>query len=185
MLALSKDLADMRQWQHVLELIRDKVTGKAIADQITLALMYDGQMGFKYVSLWGAPMDEGEFEKGRQELMRSTLDLETKAINYLLVANGAGLAGCLATLKDYATVPQLHGVGALIVIFSAGLVSGMLAFLTFESANFEIMKQVLIKDGEPPTRATVTMSITNLLMQISGGCFILAIIIVASKLVSL
>ena len=31
------------------------------------------------------------------------LDFEKKAINYLLLGNGAGLAGSVATLKDYAT----------------------------------------------------------------------------------
>jgi len=130
-------------------------------------------------------MEEGQFAAGRQELMRSTLELEIKALNYLLVANGAGLAGCLAAMKDYATVPLLHGVGILIVLFSAGLVSGAFAFLAFQSASFEVMKQVLIKDGEPPTRANITMSIAVLLMRLSGLCFIASIAVIAWKLASL
>ena len=48
-------------------------------------------------------MDERDFKEARRHIMQATLELEAKALNYLLVANGAGLAGCVATLKDYAT----------------------------------------------------------------------------------
>lgn len=40
-----------------------------------------------------------DFKDARRQNMQATLELEAKALNYLLVANGAGLAGCVATLK--------------------------------------------------------------------------------------
>ena len=58
-------------------------------------------------------MHENDLKDVGRQIMQATLELESKALNYLLVANGAGLAGCLATLKDYAAVPQLHGIGML------------------------------------------------------------------------
>ena len=129
-------------------------------------------------------MDDDKLKDVRRQIMQATLKLETKALNYLMVANGAGLAGCLAGLKDYSTVPQLHGIGALIVIFVAGLILGALAFVVFQSAHFEIMHNVLT-DEDNPRRAAISMTIANLLMKASGGAFILALIIIANKLAKL
>lgn len=127
---------------------------------------------------------ENSLKDSRRQIMQSTLELETKALNYLLVANGAGLVGCLTALKDYATVPQLHGLGVLISLFSAGLITGTLGFLSFQSANFDVMRAVLVGD-EPPQQATGTMVLTNIAMKLSGACFVVAIIIIAIKLAPL
>jgi hypothetical protein len=131
-----------------------------------------------------AGMDEEGLKDVRRQIMQATLELETKAVNYLLVANGAGFAGCLASLKDYRTVPELHEIGALIVLFAAGLVLGTLAFVSFQSAHFEIMQRVLVGE-DSPRRATIFMSISNFLMKASGGAFILAILIIADRLAKL
>jgi hypothetical protein len=127
---------------------------------------------------------EDSLKESRRQIMQSTLELETKALNYLLVANGAGMAGCLTALKDYATVPQLHGLGVLIVIFSGGLITGTLGFLSFQSANFDVMRAVLVRD-EPPQQATGTMALTNIAMKLSGACFLVAVIVIAVRLASL
>ncbi len=129
-------------------------------------------------------MDQADFKEARRQIMQAALELEAKALNYLLVANGAGLAGCVATLKDYATVPQLHGVGILIVIFAVGLILGTLAFVLFQSANFDVMRSVLVGD-EDPARATISMGFSNLCMKLSGIAFALAVGLIAFRLATL
>jgi hypothetical protein len=129
-------------------------------------------------------MDEQALKDVRRQIMQATLELESKALNYLLVANGAGFAGCLATLKDYAIIPQLHGIGVLIVIFGAGLVIGTIGFVLFQVAHFEIMHKVLV-DEDSPLRAIFYMGFSNLFMKVSGGLFVLGIVIIAGKLATL
>jgi hypothetical protein len=129
-------------------------------------------------------MDEQASKEVRRQIMLTTLELESKALNYLLVANGAGFAGCLATLKDYASVAQLHGIGILIVIFGAGLVLGMLAFMLFQVAHFEIMHRALVGD-ESPLRAIFYMGFSNLSMKLSGTLFVSAVVIIAVRLATL
>lgn len=128
--------------------------------------------------------DGAAFKEVRRQIMLATLDLESKALNYLLVANGAGLAGCLTVLKDYANVPQVHGVGILIVVFAVGLVLGTLSFLLFQSAHFEIMHRVLVEE-KIPLRAIFYMGFCSVFMKLSGLCFLVAIVIIAVKLARL
>jgi hypothetical protein len=98
------------------------------------------------------------------------------------VANGAGLAGCVA-LKGYAPAPQ-HGVGIPIVIFAVGLVLGTLAFVLFQSANFDVMRRVLVED-EDPTRSAVNMGFSNLCTKLSGFSFVVAVGLIAFRLTKL
>jgi hypothetical protein len=49
----------------------------------------------------------------------------------LLAAHGAGLLACLTVLRDYATTPQLKGIGVLIVLFCVGLVGSMCVHASF------------------------------------------------------
>lgn len=58
-----------------------------------------------------------------RERLSGHYDIHLKSANYLLAAHAAGLIGCLATLKDYATTPQLKGIGVYIVIFGIGLLA--------------------------------------------------------------
>ena len=129
-------------------------------------------------------MDEQALKDVRRQIMLATLELESKALNYLLVANGAGFAGCLATLKDYTSVPQLHGIGILIVIFAVGLVLGTLAFILFQVAHFEIMHRVLVGE-ENPLRAIFYMGFSNFCMKLSGGLFVSGVVVIAVRLATL
>ena len=54
----------------------------------------------------------------------------TKAANYLLVANGAGLVGTLSVIKDYATTPQLKGMGIFIALFGIGLIAAIISYIS-------------------------------------------------------
>jgi hypothetical protein len=62
------------------------------------------------------------------EALRDHFEVFAKGANYLLVAHGAGLAGCLAVLKDHPKdVPQqFQGLGLLILLFCSGLLLGSL-----------------------------------------------------------
>jgi hypothetical protein len=61
--------------------------------------------------------------------MKDNYDTHLKTANYLFVAHGAGLIGCLSVLKDYNTVPQLKGIGIFIFLFGAGFLGGMLNYI--------------------------------------------------------
>ena len=65
------------------------------------------------------PQDQKQRDEA-QQYMEDVFDLLLKAVGYLLAANAPGLAGCMTLLKDYATVPQLKGIG----IFKAYSASG-------------------------------------------------------------
>jgi hypothetical protein len=58
------------------------------------------------------------------KFMGDHYDHNLKVANYLLVAHGAALVGCLSVLKDYASTPQLKGVGLFVILFGFGLLAG-------------------------------------------------------------
>ena len=68
------------------------------------------------------------YDSMRRDIL-DTLASDEKGIYYLLVAHGAGFAGCLAVVKDYATTPQLKGLGAFINLFGYGFLVAGLAFV--------------------------------------------------------
>jgi len=51
-------------------------------------------------------------------------------------ASRDGLVGCLSVLKDYATTPQLKGMGSFIVLFGVGLI---LAIINYVSVGATVM----------------------------------------------
>jgi hypothetical protein len=57
-------------------------------------------------------------------------EVQSKGLNYLLIAHAAGLVACLTLLKDYDTTPRLKGVGVFVWLFGLGLMS-TIATLTF------------------------------------------------------
>jgi hypothetical protein len=70
-------------------------------------------------------------------------DVEFKAVGYLLAANAAGLAGCVTLLKDYATVPQLKGIGVFICLFGLGFIFAVIGFVAIT---------IIVKRGLEPLR---------------------------------
>lgn len=61
-------------------------------------------------------------------------DYEFKMTSYLLAGHGAGMIACLAALKDYNDIPQLHGIGVFIILFGAGLILSAVAFALLTAA---------------------------------------------------
>lgn len=51
-----------------------------------------------------------------------------KAIQSLMIANGAALAATLALLKDYDTTAKYKGIGTFIVLFGSGFLAAVAAF---------------------------------------------------------
>jgi hypothetical protein len=64
-----------------------------------------------------------------KQYAKEHFDVEFKAVGYLLAANAAGLAGCMTLLKDYATVPQLKGIGVFIFLFGLGFIFAVVGFV--------------------------------------------------------
>jgi hypothetical protein len=119
------------------------------------------------------------------DLQKFWFDYEGKAINYLLVANSAGFAGCLATLKDYATVPQLKGIGALIGIFGSGLIAAGIAFVIFQWTCVEMLHVTGQSQSAKPKTLLWLGRLQNLVMLVSTALFLNAIIVIMNQLKSL
>jgi hypothetical protein len=67
--------------------------------------------------------------EAEHQYAKDALDIQFKGVGYLLAANAAGLAGCMALLKDYSTVPQLKGIGIFIWLFGMGFIFAIIGFL--------------------------------------------------------
>jgi hypothetical protein len=81
----------------------------------------------------------GEAVRYMRDDMRDFYDHELKNANYLLVAHGAGLIGCLSTLKDYNVAGQLKGIGVFIALFAVGLI-----FAAFGTAALSIGRSAML-----------------------------------------
>ena len=72
----------------------------------------------------GATMDIDK----RIEKLGSIVDEITKAIQSLMIANGAALVACLTFLKDYDTATKYKGIGTFILLFGSGFLAAVTAF---------------------------------------------------------
>ena len=70
--------------------------------------------------------------------IKEQMDLNLKAVAYLMTAHGAGLIGCLTFLKDYNSTPQLKGIGFFITCFAYGLIFAMSAFVGLQFYQLKI-----------------------------------------------
>ena len=85
--------------------------------------------------------------KYEKEFAEKRFELDFKGVGYLLTAHGAGLVGCLAVLKDYASNPQLKGIGIFIACFGVGFVLACLGFVSVQLQHSQVMRVFL--DGAP------------------------------------
>jgi hypothetical protein len=61
------------------------------------------------------------YKASMRQWIEDHLEIYMKGANYLLVAHGAGIAGCLTALKDYtANNPSLRGIGLVFAAFVVG-----------------------------------------------------------------
>jgi ascorbate-specific PTS system EIIC-type component UlaA len=117
--------------------------------------------------------------------MKDGYDNHLKTANYLFVAHGAGLIGCLSVLKDYNSVPQLKGIGLFIFLFGAGFLAGMLNYLSLIFARAVVMNSLL--DGTEPNRPTAQFLTTPHFIGLiaSIGTLAVAIFILIARFHSL
>jgi hypothetical protein len=65
----------------------------------------------------------------RIEKLSSIIEETIKAIQLLMIANGAALAATLTLLKDYDTTAKYKGIGVFIALFGSGFLAAMAAFV--------------------------------------------------------
>jgi hypothetical protein len=90
-----------------------------------------------------------EVYKYLRDDMRDFYDHELKNSNYLMVAHGAGLIGCLSTLKDYSPTGQFKGIGVFIALFAAGLLFAALGTVALSIGRSRMLTWVT-HGGERP-----------------------------------
>jgi hypothetical protein len=139
--------------------------------------------------------DDAEFRiaspavKETKEAMRRDfldyLERLEKGNHYLLVAHGAGFAGCLAVLKDYSAVPQLKGLGVFVWLFGYGFLAAALSFIFLISVRSEAVDTFAhyMKLKTRPTQKAHVAAIS--IMGISMFLLAAAIWLICNKLASL
>jgi hypothetical protein len=83
------------------------------------------------------------------EVIKDTFDTLAKGANLLLVANAAGLAGCLSTLKDYNSTPMLKGIGLLIFLFGTGLMFATSGYIAMAFSRIDQTNKIVGKTMLP------------------------------------
>ena len=119
-----------------------------------------------------------------EKMTSDFLEFDAKIINYLIVANGAGLAAVLATLKDYSTTPIMHGIGKLVVLFGTGLIAAGIAFGGLQGLSIE-MRYLLHREEITSRRAKILHWIENTAIIVSAGCFLYCIFVIMGALAHL
>ncbi len=120
-----------------------------------------------------------EMKKITVEYYRDHWDHHIKNVNYLLVAHGATLVGCLAALKDYNSTPQLRGIGLIILAACVGMAAasvahGLISYTrSIELTEFHVSGKVGAADG--------VVNANLIALVISFLCFIASLCIVAYK----
>lgn len=122
----------------------------------------------------------------RSELVEFARDLYEQFHRYgngLLVANGAGLLGCLSVMKDYTATGPLKGIGLFIALFAAGFVVAMAGMVAAVGGRMQMTGDaaVLTRSGRRSNSGTVAIW----LFGGSASCLMAAIVIFAYRSFSL
>jgi hypothetical protein len=112
----------------------------------------------------------------------ATISLRSKAIHYLMVASGAGFAGCLAAIKDYALVPQLKGIGLIICLFGFGFLMASNAYILSYYTRQRVTNRLLFgADEAKPERKYYSEMFTVVFLVASVGALSAAVSIILTK----
>jgi hypothetical protein len=88
--------------------------------------------------------------------MKDHYDQNLKAANYLFVAHGAGLIGCLSILKDYKTTPELRGIGIFVLLFGIGFIGAILNYIGLHFARILALNAIFDEaEVHAPSRTLV------------------------------
>lgn len=117
--------------------------------------------------------------------MKDGYDNHLKTANYLFVAHGAGLVGCLSVLKDYVTVPALKGVGFFVVLFGIGFLAAMLNYISLIFARAVVLNSLL--DETSPNQPTVSfLTVLHFVGLIASiGTLVVALLFIIGRFHSL
>jgi hypothetical protein len=118
-----------------------------------------------------------ELQKVISDDVKDHYESQIKSANYLLVAHAAGLIGCLSVLKDYATTPQLKGMGIFIILFGIGLLG---AILNYVSIAFGVL---IATGGRKRGSMSYRTAISVTLLGAAGGLAGLALLVVAIAII--
>lgn len=119
------------------------------------------------------------------ELMKDHYDNHFRSVNYLLVAHGAGLVGCLSVLRDYAATPQLKGVGLLILLFAVGLLGSILHYVGLFFVRAVVMNAIM-DEAEPNEPTRIFLAVVHLSgLVVALLALIAAIVVIIFRFASL
>jgi hypothetical protein len=88
--------------------------------------------------------------------MRDFFDTDMKNANSLLVAHGAGLVGCLSTLKDYTPTSPYAGIGLFISLFVIGFIFACTGIINLHINRTEILTWVTHGGVRPKIKSKVS-----------------------------
>jgi hypothetical protein len=125
-------------------------------------------------------MRQEDIDKVRTNV-KDMIDQSNKGVQFLLIAHGAGIAACVAALKDYATTPTLKGVGTFIWLFSGGFVFAMVAFMAMGVYQTSVVENTF----NPEKINTRYLSTGQLLAGASSALLVGSLGVLTSKLGSL
>lgn len=122
----------------------------------------------------------------RAELLEFAQDLYEQLHRYgngLLVANGAGLLGCLSVIKDYSATGPLKGIGLFIALFAIGFVVAVAGMVATVGARMQMTGDAafLRKSSEKSKAGTVAIWFFG----VSMSCLVSGVLIFAYRSFSL
>jgi len=121
----------------------------------------------------------------QQQLLDFTADGHNQLFTIatlLLGANGGGLSLVLTVLKEYATTPQLRGVGVVFILFGLGLIASILFYASVFMIRATVRNALMSHEdpNDAPSKGfLVKLNVFSLLASV--GSFIAAILIVIWK----
>jgi hypothetical protein len=126
-----------------------------------------------------------EDEKSQVERLKDNYEQFFKGTNYLLVGHGAGLLACLAALKDYATAPQLKGIGSLIELFGTGMLAAVVTYVCLIFVRTEVLRAAAYRLGPSRYVSGGLGLVAPAAALCSVGLFTAALVIVMNHLSAL
>jgi hypothetical protein len=119
------------------------------------------------------------------KFMGDHYDHNLKVANYLLVAHGAALVGCLSVLKDYASTPQLKGVGLFVILFGFGLLAAIVYYASLAFARAVVLNALMDNKTADEGTAKFLERANFLSLAISAGLMVIAIVCIIWRFSSL
>ena len=119
------------------------------------------------------------------KFMGDHYDHNFKAANYLLVAHGAALAASLSVLKDYASTPQLKGIGTFVILFGVGLLAAIVYYASLALARATVLNAIMSDEYAGQSTARFLGNVNIGALSIAVAAMVVAIVVVIWRFSSL